>query len=226
MADDNIITYENLFEVLRNEKTKEDLQKIDQNFFSKIAGYIIEKKDSIKGDSLDSVERSQKEYINIRKIVREIFDRRESKLIKMALNKARTDTKLISTTNMLPEEIEFYNDQVKSFGANRKKVLLRLLDGEYLGPTISDYKETQAPETPNVPETPKSPETPPTPEVPKQDEPELPDNIVVRFMLPVPKFVGKELEVYGPFEKDDVAELPQSIANVLINKGRAVMQDG
>ena len=38
---------------------------------------------------------------------------------------------------------------------------------------------------------------------------------------PVPKFVGKELEVYGPFNPDEEAELPSEIADILINKGRA-----
>ena len=43
----------------------------------------------------------------------------------------------------------------------------------------------------------------------------------IRFLSPVPKFVGEELEVYGPFEEDDVANLPFRIASLLIKKGRA-----
>ncbi|MFH0978425.1 MAG: hypothetical protein V1837_03930 [Candidatus Woesearchaeota archaeon] len=44
---------------------------------------------------------------------------------------------------------------------------------------------------------------------------------LVRFLTPVPKFVGEQLEVYGPFEEEDVANLPTAIADVLITKGRA-----
>jgi len=44
---------------------------------------------------------------------------------------------------------------------------------------------------------------------------------LVRFLHPVPKFVGRELEVYGPFEREDIANLPKEIAEVLIIKGRA-----
>ena len=47
------------------------------------------------------------------------------------------------------------------------------------------------------------------------------DTKLVRFVHAVPKFVGKELEEYGPFEEDDIANLPNEIADVLMLKGRA-----
>ena len=43
----------------------------------------------------------------------------------------------------------------------------------------------------------------------------------VRFLHPVPKFIGQELESYGPFEEEDMATLPSEIADVLISKERA-----
>ena len=43
---------------------------------------------------------------------------------------------------------------------------------------------------------------------------------LVRFLYSVPKFVGKELEEYGPFEEEDIANLPAEIAKVLLDKGR------
>ena len=56
------------------------------------------------------------------------------------------------------------------------------------------------------------------PEISKK---ELENARKVRFLGSVPKFVGKELEIYGPYEKEDVANLPLDIANMLINKGTA-----
>jgi len=44
---------------------------------------------------------------------------------------------------------------------------------------------------------------------------------LIRFLHAVPSFVGKELEVYGPFEEEDMAHLPREIAELLIKKGRA-----
>ena len=37
----------------------------------------------------------------------------------------------------------------------------------------------------------------------------------------MPKFVGRDLEVYGPFEEEDIANLPGEIADILILKNRA-----
>ena len=44
---------------------------------------------------------------------------------------------------------------------------------------------------------------------------------LVRFVHPVPKFVGPELEEYGPFDEEDIASLPAEVADVIIGKGRA-----
>jgi len=43
----------------------------------------------------------------------------------------------------------------------------------------------------------------------------------VRFIKPVPKFLGSEMETYGPFEENDIASLPSKIANILVKKNRA-----
>jgi hypothetical protein len=39
--------------------------------------------------------------------------------------------------------------------------------------------------------------------------------------MATPKFVGRENEVFGPFEANQEAELPSEIANILVKKGRA-----
>ena len=47
------------------------------------------------------------------------------------------------------------------------------------------------------------------------------DKKKIRFTHAVPKFVGRELEVYGPFESSEIIELPLELAKILIDKGRA-----
>ena len=37
----------------------------------------------------------------------------------------------------------------------------------------------------------------------------------------VPKFIGTDMKEYGPFKTEDVVEIPESIANIFINKGIA-----
>ena len=45
---------------------------------------------------------------------------------------------------------------------------------------------------------------------------------IVKFLDKIEQFVGKELELYGPFDKNDEAKLPRELADVLIKQGKAV----
>ena len=45
----------------------------------------------------------------------------------------------------------------------------------------------------------------------------------IKFNQMVPKFLGRELEVYGPFDIDDVATLPNEISQILIKQGKAIL---
>ncbi|MFH1052810.1 MAG: hypothetical protein V1740_00160 [Candidatus Woesearchaeota archaeon] len=44
---------------------------------------------------------------------------------------------------------------------------------------------------------------------------------LIRFLSFIPKFYGKDGEIYGPFEEEDIANLPAEIADILITKSRA-----
>jgi len=48
-----------------------------------------------------------------------------------------------------------------------------------------------------------------------------PDKINLKFLKPIGKFVGEELETYGPFDEGDIANIPKSIAKLLIDKEEA-----
>ena len=51
-----IITYENLYEILRREKYEKELQKIDENFFKSIINYMKEKEELLKKTTLFTLE--------------------------------------------------------------------------------------------------------------------------------------------------------------------------
>ena len=44
---------------------------------------------------------------------------------------------------------------------------------------------------------------------------------LIRFLTEIPKFIGTDLNIYGPFEREDLANLPKDIAKTLIEKKRA-----
>ena len=68
---------------------------------------------------------------------------------------------------------------------------------------------------------PEAYEVPPEPETQETVVEEKIDEMTVRFVTAVPKFLGKQKEIYGPFEAGEEATLPSMIANILLKKGKA-----
>ena len=204
------INYETLFELLRIEKNRDDLQELPLNFFEDVLAYMREKQQILdegkqKEDLFSATEREKviTEMANIRKILRELYERREKKIISMALNKSRTRSNIIDTSKLLGEESKLFSMVVSLLDTFREGILLNVLD--FRQPFVEEKKEMQETGQKNEPEKPAQPA----------------GTKLVRFLHPVPKFIGKELESYGPFEEEDMATLPSDIADLLIGKGRA-----
>jgi len=203
-----VITYETIFELLRREKDREALQKLEKTFFQDILDYLKEKKGIMVNQEstlagTEEKRKSEKQFENIKKLVREFYDRREKKIINLAIDKSRTDSDLIDASNLLEEEKIFFEKIVELLKYNRVNVLYRLLDLEI--PKPQDETKEKKEEAVNKKY------------IEKEEKPDL----MVRFIHAVPKFVGKELEEYGPFEEEEITNLPKDIAGVLIEKGRA-----
>jgi len=192
------ITYETLFELLRRERNRDEIQELNESFFRDIIEYIQSKKNILgKGDmfSAEQEKKTKTQLENVNKILRELYEKRERKLISMALTKSRTGSDIIDTGKLLPEEKLFYEDVRQICDRYREDILTNILSCKL--PTVRDSSVEAS-----------------------QPNPEA-DIKMVRFLAPVPKFVGKELETYGPFDVEDVVSLPSDIARVLVEKGRA-----
>ena len=200
-----VITYETLFELLQRERERMDLQKLESTFFSDVIGYIKDKKKIL--DSKDSSvfaheekRKTERQLENIFKILKELYERREKKIISLALDKSRTHSNLIDTSPLLKEEKVIFDALSNLLDTYRESILHSVLNE-------------------------KQPFMQPSNEKSKEDFKtalELKGKTkLVRFMDKVPKFVGPELEEYGPFEEEDIANLPEEVANVLLVKGKA-----
>ncbi len=201
------ITYETLFELLRIEKNRDDLQGIHSSFFEDVIVYLREKQNILdegrqKQDLFSAAEREKisTEMANIKKILRELYERREKKIISMAINKSRTRSNIIDTSKLLEEEKRMFDNLVSLMDKYREGIILNLL--ELRQPHIKEIVEQEQKQK-------------------EEAQPVQKDTKLVRFLHPVPKFIGKELESYGPFEEEDMATLPNEIADVLIGKERA-----
>ncbi|MBI4150636.1 hypothetical protein HY492_00770 [Candidatus Woesearchaeota archaeon] len=128
------LTYEKLYELLRREKSREELQQLDPIFFTHAVSYLTEKDrtyhDALtKTDvfSMNERQRLQTELHNIHRLVKELYERREKKIIDMALNRSRTSANIIDTTNLLSEERALFDQLVATMDLFRSGVLQNLL---------------------------------------------------------------------------------------------------
>ncbi len=214
------ITYETLFELLRLEKAKEELQRLDATFYQDVVNYLKEKHEILKeiksSEMFSDVDResTEKQIMNIKRLLRDLYDRREKKIINMALNKTRANAHIADMQNMLAEERKFFESLVALLEKYRKDILYKILELKLPSADSITYSYREEPKE-------RSDFVSAT---------ELKDNgkkdkAMVRFIHPVPRFVGPELEEYGPFENEDIALLPTEVANVLVFKKRAEIID-
>jgi len=211
MDKDVVITYETLFEIFRREKTREELQPLDETFMEDVSSYIAEKKSispSIEDYEFEK-EKQLAQINNIKKLVRGIYDRREKKIIEMALNRAISGTAVIDTSTMLKHEKDLFDSLVKVLEKSRNEVLAKALNSEKSSETC--YEETKDETEEEKPKTLKTADI----------STETPNCKFLRFLSHVPKFVGLDLKIYGPFEEDDVARIPNETAQLLLKSGKA-----
>jgi DNA replication initiation complex subunit (GINS family) len=210
-----IITYEILYEILRKEKFERDLQKIEPNFFEAVIKYLEEKEAILESqknkDSLFSKEsdKTQKQLENIRKILREIYEKRENKIVQYGLVSSRFNES--KPQNMLDEEIKFYLELKNTLNKYRKCILENLILKKM--PSIKEEILEKAPaKIETIKEEPLV--------LGNSEEKEDARIKLVRFLQPVPQFIADDLIIYGPFENEDVASLPKDVANLLVKKNK------
>ncbi|MCF7866114.1 hypothetical protein K9L67_00735 [Candidatus Woesearchaeota archaeon] len=239
------ITYETLFDLLRREKSRSDLQDLDQTFFVDVMTYIQEKKitlaDSTKQGSLSSSAEREKINIqikNIKKILEELYDLRQKKIINLAVHKTKTNSSLIDTSKMLIEEKALFEDTCQTLLKHKDNILGKLLRNElpkYEFKETSNQKTTD--DTTEVPSEPKQSNNTNSENTTKTIEQETQKNQEqtqketptknnsnknkVKILSSLPKFVGLDKKIYGPFKTNEEVELPQELIDMLVKKGRA-----
>ena len=209
------ITYETLFEILRREKDKLELQKLDDSFFADVLSYLRDKHKILQGGQQELFTeeekiKTEKQLANLKKIIRELYERREKKILQIALDKSKTKSDLIDMSSLLKHEVEFFNSLYKLFDNYRENILFKLLNFEepITKPVGVEQNGDKSKLDLEQPAEEKS--------VVKEKPTKL-----LRFKHAVPKFVGLDGEEFGPFGEEDMASLPSEIASVLITKGRA-----
>lgn len=226
------ITYETLFDLLRKERSLEDLQDLDQWFWKHVVDYLNERESFLKTTSQLEQEKTHIQLFNIKRIIREIYDRRERKIIQLAMNVIRSnDPSFVDKRGMLAEEKKLFEESVSLLLTYKRGILDQVCANNL--PIISPGTYDKPPESESHArkETPEdTPSSSPSEQFintsSDEDTQILNDHLasdkegvlLVKFKVSVPKFIGKNKEVFGPFDVGTVTSLPSNIANILLKK--------
>lgn len=244
------ITYETLFDLLRKERSSTDLQLLDDSFWMDIIEYIELKEKEVKEKTgLGEIERIKLQIKNVKRIIQEIYEKREKKILNIALNVVRTDTtSFIDTQNMLKEEESLFKDSIKLLKKYKRDILMNVFDGvkpninqkpiissSEIGKENMEFEESneEIPECDiEIPEEVESNDKNQTEIVENKDvltneislTADEEGRIKVKFLSSVPKFLGRNKNVFGPFNEGDKASLPENVVQILLKKGKVVAE--
>ena len=200
------ITYETLFELLRREKSRDDLQKLPPTFLFDVVNYLKDKIYFIqqkKDDLFDVEERktTEKQIDNIKMIIRDLYERREKKIMSMALNKSRTKHAIIDTSSMLREEYSLFEELIKVLDSSRIYVLQSMLEAKLPANIQEPLKESETAE-----------------EQQEEEQEEQPKEETTKIKITgfIEKFIGTDLKQYGPYEEGEEIDLPKEIAQIIL----------
>ncbi len=208
------VTYETLFDLLRREKGRSELQDLESSFYEDVRGYIREKKNSYSASS----SRGEREKINIqlknvKKILKELYELREKKIVALASSKVRTGSDLIDTSKFLDVERKFFEDACDLFYKYKSEVLDVIFDDDFVG-DARESKKVKSFDEKERGEDFKKEES--------NSSPAGDDEVVnLRILNNLPRFLGVDKKIYGPFNKGDETSMPISTAKLLLDKNRA-----
>ena len=184
----------------------------DENFFKDLLNYLREKQqaydDNLTKNDIFSQSERDKLHIqlsNIRKILRDVYDIRERKIINMSVNKSRTNSNIIDTANLLVQEQAIFQSLTAVMSQHRSGILHRIL-------------EMREPDV--------LPMILPVPEVKNEEIPSPLEHGMkkIKIVETMEQFYGEELEQYGPYQPNEEITLPEQLADILISQGKAVEQ--
>jgi len=189
-----LITYETIRNAHRAEK-EEELQKLQEGFFESVKNWLKHKENMKDTTSLLELE-------NAKKLLDDIINRRQKKIVLAALRTIRGE---LPPTNLNDEERKFFDEVVNSLKLFKNEMNERFKGYE----TIVEEKIEDAKKTVE--------ELKPEEEI-KNIFVKPNGKILVKAIKDLPEFVGSDLKNYGPLKTGDVITLPEEIGNLLISR--------
>jgi DNA replication initiation complex subunit (GINS family) len=190
-----IITYETIRNANRAEK-EEELQKLPLGFFESVKNWFSHKEKLKDTASLLEVE-------NAKKLLEDVTNRRERKIVLAALRTVRGDLPPASLTD---DERKFFDQLVnvlKAFTNEMNEKFRNYVD-------IVEEKIEEAKKSVE--------ELKPVEEKVENKFIKPNGKLLVKALADLPRFAGSNMESYGPLKTGDVIYVPEDVGKLLINR--------
>lgn len=213
--------YEELRKYQRKEKNTAKLVELKKGFYEELSDLVSEKSSKYKEEMDPEV---KKKLENIKKIARDLYKKRERKIISRAL---RTTELEEEDYKLLEREKKLFKEIREAIEEERKQ-LDKVLKGEPLQGLEEESRELEETEKSEgelqtTSETDLEEETAES-ELKNEEEKETGEGlnkVMVRILKEVPEFVSQNLQELGPYEPESTVEVPEKEAEVLVDKGLA-----
>ncbi len=214
---DNVLTFEQLREIQRNEKNEDMLQSLGEDFFKRVRDYLERKK------RIDTFE-SDKEHRNARHIVEDIIDRRQKKILRLSFLSTKSN---LSVDNLHPEEKPLFEHVQEKIEAHQEKLKKEIgeIDGsdERKGAKEDLTKKTGKEEEEAEEEEENSGKKAREEDSKAEDrkDSEVPEGYTrVEVKEDIKEFMGTDMKSYGPFQSGEIELLPDGSIEALERQGK------
>ncbi|MEM1535503.1 MAG: hypothetical protein QXE64_01440 [Candidatus Pacearchaeota archaeon] len=190
-----MITYNEIYTILRQEKYNEPLQKLPKNFFEELKAYIADKKKIFdkerESGSNEALEKLKRQFENAKSLIRELFEIRQKKIFNLVFLAKLSGVSRGDYDAMLDEEKELFNAALEKVKEVEARIHAKLEKQEE---RVKEAKENE-----------KSLKT-----------------CLIKFKTDVSAFMDGEGNILGPFKANDIANIQEEIAKILIEDKKAV----
>ena len=194
--DESEINYKILRKIQEMEKNSPVLTNLNKDFYLNLTNYLENLNNRLEGESSSQKQILLKDEIqNTKKIVVNIYEQREKKIILAAISKARGGAPELK--NMIDVEKNLF-DSVLNLMENSRK---QFLEGNFAEKKISLTKKIKTEE-----------------EVTKSVLNQNNTNPIVRVKEDMPEFIGTNEKKYN-LRKNDILSLPEDMSNMLSKRG-------
>jgi len=189
------MNYEDLRRFQRMERNSSKLGELPRNFYDELSQLLASQKAKCKEAS--SAEET-KIFENMVKTARDVFDRREQKILTKAMRFARTNE--TEKDVITDEEKTLFEKLSEDLKKSRQEFEMLL---------VGNGKPRNLEKIQNINDIPT---------INNGQSGEDLNIVMVRILKKVPKFVSGDLKEYGPFEANSIVKLPRKEADLLSNR--------